>query len=110
MEYFFAECGRFRCVRVGGKKCTANTQIKNDARSRSQVNVQNRSRSASVPLQPLLDLFALWNRWKPASRTKSAVGETRLDFFEPLQGLPRKRFADRDIRIVRLNRFAVRGI
>ena len=60
--------------------------------------------------QPALDLLTLRNGRKPASRTKSVVGQSRVDFCEPLQRLPCGRFADGDVRIVRLNRFAVRGI
>jgi len=33
-----------------------------------------------------------------------------MDFVKPLQGFPSGRFADRDVGVVRLNRFAVCGI
>src|SRR5712664_2679490 len=110
VKYFFRKCGSFRCARVSTKKRTAGTQIKNEARGPSHISIQNRGRGAGVRFQPLLDLFSLRNWGKPASRTKSVLRETRVNFFEPFQGLPSGRFADRNVRVVRLEGFAVCGI
>src|SRR6266849_1779381 len=110
VKYFFGENGNFRGVGVGAKKRTTNTKVKNVARGSSQINIQDRGRGACARFQPLLDLFTLRNGRKPASRTKSVVSETRVDFFESLQGFPRRRFADRDVPVIRPKGFAVRGI
>src|SRR6267143_1929082 len=40
VKYFFRECVSFRDAWVGSEKCTANTQIKNKARGRSQIIIQ----------------------------------------------------------------------
>src|SRR5712691_12294521 len=108
MKYFFSEGGSFRRARVGAKKRAANTQIKNDARDRSEINIQNRSSGACAHYQPVLDLFNLRNSGKPACRPKRVVRETRVDFCEPLQSFPRGPLADRNVRVVRLKSLAVR--
>ena len=109
-KYFLCELGRFRCARVGAQKSTANAQIKNDARCCPQISFQHRSSGACVRFQPPLDLFTLWNGRKPASRTKSVVRETRVDFCQPRQCFPSGLLGDCDVRVVRLNGFAVRRI
>ena len=107
MEYLFGECRSFRSAGIGTKKRAANTQIKNEALGRSHINIQNRGSGVGARFHPAFDLCTLRNRGKPASRTKSVVGETRVDFCEALQRLPCGRFADDDIRIVRHNRFSI---
>src|SRR6202171_2328003 len=45
MKYFFREHGSFRGAGVGAKKRAANTQVKNEARGRSEVTRQTPSRA-----------------------------------------------------------------
>src|SRR5260370_10700785 len=97
VKYFLGENGNFRSSGVGAKKSTADTQVKNDGRRRSHINIQNGGRGACARFHPLLDLFILRNGRQTARRTKTVVGETGVDFFEPLQSFPRWRFADRNV-------------
>src|SRR5712692_10479866 len=110
VRYFLCECLSLRGARVSAKKCAANTQIKNDAGSRSEINIQNRSSGACACFQPVFDLFTSWKSWKPARRSKSVVREPWVDLCEPLQGFPRRLLADRNVRVVRLKRLAVHRI
>src|SRR5713101_9885757 len=95
---------------LSSEKRAASTQIKNDACHRFGVDIQNRSYGPCVRLQPLLDLFTLWNSRKTTCRTKSVVREARVYFCQPLQSFPCGLLADRDVRVVRLDGFAVRGV
>src|SRR5260370_24618155 len=106
-KYFFREWGSFRRAGICSKKRTAHAQVKNEARNRSHINIQNRGRGSRARFQPALDLFTLRNRRKPATRAKSVMGKTRVYFFEPLQAFPRARFPDPYGLVGRLKRLAV---
>src|SRR5260370_18253810 len=110
LKYFLRGGSTFRGAGIGAKKRAADAQIKNEARCRSQIDVQNRSRGARARFQPPFNFFTLRNGGKPASGAKSIVRETRMNLCKPLQGFPRGRFADGDVRIVRLQRLAICGI
>jgi len=60
------------------KKCAANAHIKNDARGRSQINIQNRGRGARARLQPLLD-FSLFERQEGRKQLEKCNAQTRMD-------------------------------
>ncbi len=69
----------------------------------AQIHIQQRSRRACMRRKPFPHRPALWHRRQSASFAKRVVREPRMNLRQPRQRLPRGRFGNGHVGIVRLH-------
>ena len=83
------------CARVGAEEEAAHAQVEDEARLDAQVRVEDRRRLRL--LEPRDDGRAVRERRQPARLAEGVVGEAGVDAVEPLERLPGRGLAHRDV-------------
>ena len=96
--------------RVGAQKSAADAQVEDQTRGTAQIHVQDGRQATRIRGDPGNDRGRPGDNGERAGVPESRVGEARRNPHQEVERLPRGRFADRDVRIVGLERLLDRGV